>query len=572
MEVPTTARKRHGRRRVSRVAAGCAALAVMGGLAGCNLNNPGVDPPAGVLSYPIGLVLGKAGENGKPHVLYVVNSNFDLRYNAGSVHAYDLDDIARAVDGKCERVGVPELDLSSLPDSGEESELDGSTSPEASLPDAGALDASTADAGADASAAEAGAGKGDAGLPEAGLPADEVTLPPDYDFASQYGTLRGILCDGRDTDPGAEQCCFDGEVSDDGDRRRTNAHFLVDDDDGEILIDSYASSIAIDPEFGRLYLPVRGRDSLVYIDTTASGALTCGGAKGRCKRGTDASDEDLVREASYPAQPRSLTVGKLSQLLPMSMLSEEQDHTFIVTVHQAGQISLLVDSGTGPVLHSSLPGFAPLATSVTLNTDEHLLYTASGAFGSASIQRYAVAPPENLAAPLNDETGRWRLHPSTSLFLSLAGGYDIRDVLFEVDDPKRIFALMRGVVQSVLFVDRDPTSTQEGKVTAATRVGEGASKLIQATLGGRRLLFVSCFDARAIFVIDEKSRQLISVIRGFGGPFDMVIDDGRKRMYVADFRANVLRVVDLKGLTDSRLPPPRIIATLGKPRFGGSLQ
>jgi len=531
-------------------------LLVLGGVAACNLQNPGLDPPAGVLSYPIGLTLGEL-VNGKADVLYVVNSNFDLRYNAGSVHAYDLDAIEReVVDHKCERVGVE------LPDAGAMGGLDSGAVPEASLPEGGS---------ADASVAEAGAAGGDGGLPEPGI-LDQVTPAPGYETASQYGTLRGILCDGRD--PDGEQCCFDGE-----DDRINSSEFLVKEDGeivGEILIDSYASSIAIDPKFRRLYVPVRGRDRLVYVDTNAKGALSCGESKERCRRGSDESDDDLDPDASYAAQPRSLTVGKLSDIVPMSMAPADDDampmsmpppgdDTFIVTVHQNGQIALLVDAGKGgPVLHSSLPGFDPLATTASLNTEERLLYTASGAFGSAGIHRYGVV--------WDDINDRYRLYPSTTIFLSLAGGYDIRDVRFDPEDPTRLFALMRGVVQSVLFVERDPTLAQEGQVVAATRVGEGSSKLTQATLGGRKLLFASCFDARAIFVIDETSRELVSVIRGLAGPFDMVVDTARERMYVADFRANVLRVVDLKGLSDSRLPPPRIIATLGKQRFGGQLK
>ena len=100
-------------------------------------------------------------------------------------------------------------------------------------------------------------------------------------------------------------------------------------------------------------------------------------------------------------------------------------------------------------------------------------------------------------------------------------------------------------------------------------MGGGSSKLEQATLGGRRVLFSSAYDTRSIFILDVNSRQIISVIRGLSGPFSMVIDEARELMFVADFGASVVRVVDLAGVGDRSKPPPRIIATLGKPYFAG---
>src|SRR5437868_5128290 len=67
----------------ARLALVCALLV----LGACNINNPGVDPPHGVLSYPVALVL--SSDPKKPEVapkfLYVANSNFDIRFNAGSL-------------------------------------------------------------------------------------------------------------------------------------------------------------------------------------------------------------------------------------------------------------------------------------------------------------------------------------------------------------------------------------------------------------------------------------------------------------------------------------------------------
>ena len=64
---------------------GLAAIAVLGA---CNLHQQGVTPPKNRIFFPGGGIVAPEGR-----WLYVVNSNADLRYNAGTVAAVDLDAI-----------------------------------------------------------------------------------------------------------------------------------------------------------------------------------------------------------------------------------------------------------------------------------------------------------------------------------------------------------------------------------------------------------------------------------------------------------------------------------------------
>ncbi|MFW6066720.1 MAG: YncE family protein [Myxococcota bacterium] len=57
---------------------------------GC-LDNPGSDPQPGRLSFPIGMDAADLDDDGRIDQLFVANANFDLRFNAGSVHGYDID-------------------------------------------------------------------------------------------------------------------------------------------------------------------------------------------------------------------------------------------------------------------------------------------------------------------------------------------------------------------------------------------------------------------------------------------------------------------------------------------------
>lgn len=63
-------------------------------LAGCNFGD-GIAPPAATLNFPIAVALSPAAEDSAPRWLYVVNSNFDLRFSDGTLMAFDLD----AIDG-----------------------------------------------------------------------------------------------------------------------------------------------------------------------------------------------------------------------------------------------------------------------------------------------------------------------------------------------------------------------------------------------------------------------------------------------------------------------------------------
>jgi hypothetical protein len=64
---------------------------------GCNIDNPGDAPPRGLLYFPNAIALSKHADGEAPRYLFVANSDFDLRYNAGSVQAFSLERLAAKV-------------------------------------------------------------------------------------------------------------------------------------------------------------------------------------------------------------------------------------------------------------------------------------------------------------------------------------------------------------------------------------------------------------------------------------------------------------------------------------------
>jgi len=76
------------------------ALAIASTLAsGCNFDQAGIDPTPGALNFPIALELTQPDPTAPARQLVVVNSNFDLRFNSGSVQVYDLDGLDAEIAG-----------------------------------------------------------------------------------------------------------------------------------------------------------------------------------------------------------------------------------------------------------------------------------------------------------------------------------------------------------------------------------------------------------------------------------------------------------------------------------------
>jgi hypothetical protein len=76
----------------------CFALLATVAALGCNIDNPGDEPPRGLLYFPNALALSQHASGEAPRYMLVANSDFDLRYKHGSLQALSLDRVKRAVD------------------------------------------------------------------------------------------------------------------------------------------------------------------------------------------------------------------------------------------------------------------------------------------------------------------------------------------------------------------------------------------------------------------------------------------------------------------------------------------
>jgi hypothetical protein len=347
----------------------------------------------------------------------------------------------------------------------------------------------------------------------------------------------------------------------------------------EISIDSYASAMTsfttASGELDYLYVPVRSRNRLLYIEADpASGSLRCGDSDGRCERGPDLDTETLVDpDQEFAPNPSAVASGSFEAL----GVVDDDYQGFVATAHDNGDVSLFGIASSGrPILLDVVLGTATRAVSLQVDPPSQLLYAAAAQ--GAAVDRIGVRRGVESDVPMP--------YRAESLFFSgLNGATDVRDVKLDPrprgpDEPLRAYALLRGsaststFLQSVVFLELDPR-TPDGRYSRAVeavRVGGGASKLVQATIRDRHLLFASCYDAGEIHIIDADKRETVGVIRDVLGPFDMKIDVARLLMYVTDYRTSSLRVVDLRGLATRSTRPPFVIATIGAPMTPGSVR
>jgi hypothetical protein len=454
----------------------------------CNLDNLGDPPLRGDIYMPTGLMISAQSDGNAPRFMYLINSNFDLRYNRGSVQVYDLDRLDSA--------------LSACPTPGVDCDID----------------------------------------------------------------TKDILVD-------------------------------------EVLVPSLATSVGISPDRRRMYVVTRTDPSMTFIDLdeNADGddVLRCNDSDRRCsddrRRGNDANDNP--RHELLPLEPVGLITLNASDSNIDPNLAPEG--TLILIAHRNGQASLFYDDGSsesssgryGPRLLDVIDKLPLEPTGIVFDPITRLaymsLYSRDGIAGeSRMLARVGIT--------LQQDPGSDSATALTSSFLYDAGPLVIggaapqRDTRAIVMNPTRPGeALVTSVDPAALmFVDVGPTDSgalPSTNVVArrVTDVAAGPTRMTLGKLGARSIVAVSCFDGKALYILDVVTSDILAIVHNLDGPFELQIDEVRRRIYLADFRSSTVRVIDLSyiannGNIDAEGTPERtdapLIGTLGIPKVVQELQ
>lgn len=451
-------------------------LSLLAAPTGCNLDNLGDPPPDADIYFPTGLMLSAQTQDSAPRFLYVVSSNFDLRYNRGNLQAYDLEALNAQV-SECEP------------------------------------------------------------------PSRECVIDP-----------KQVLAD-------------------------------------EVLVPSLGTSFAISPDRKRMYVATRTDPSLLFIDLNedASGedVLGCDERERRCsdgrRRGVDAAQSPRGR--IFPQEPVGMITLNVDDA---SAGAPSFPGNFVLVAHRAGHASLFYDPGSnaGPTLLDVKDNLFLEPTGLTFDRSTRLAYLSifarNGAAGDTRIlTRLGIGVQ---AGPGGENPEGSFLYDAGPLLLEgVAAQRDTRGVV-ALSDPSSAVSGQLAVTgrdpASLMFLDVGPSPAGNlpalsVRVRQIVNVASGPLRLTLGQLDGRKIVAVSCFDGRAVYIVDVESSEVLAIVHNLDGPFELGIDGVRKRLYLADFRTSTVRIIDLSGIAGQRAEEGTgapVIATLGVPKVVQELQ
>jgi hypothetical protein len=406
-----------------------------------------------------------------------------------------------------------------------------------------------------------------------GAPRFLFVASTNFDLRYTTGALHAFSLDAIDSaiadcgdDVGAESCVI--ELND----------ALAD----EVLIPTYATALAIDPDGTRIVVASRTDDRLTTInvrldaddaalddtDPVASELLGCESTASRdCGTRTTNGVNVVTREGfEQPQAPSDLIIGRYSELTG-DPAHEQRD--YVATAHQRGAVSLYVENEDGSLeLSSVLEDLGRTPTSIARDPVSGLFHVA---LRSNLLLRLGVTVDTS-----GDLKGA-RLFNATAVTLAGSTLNELRSIAF-LKDPVGL-GVAAGESQA-LIIANDPSalvltnvtpgagSSVAGRVQRMSEIGAGGARLALGSIGGRPLAAVTCLDGRSVYIVDLTSMETRAVVPNLSGPFGVAFDEARERLYATDFRSSVVRIVDLSQLASRTAAPEsvRVVATLGRPR------
>ncbi|MEM9729726.1 MAG: hypothetical protein AAF997_14145 [Myxococcota bacterium] len=512
-------------------------LLIVGVIAAGCVNKDGETLPPGLMTFPIAIALSDPDE---PDYAYVVNSNFALQFNTGTLQSYDLAIMNEALDSTGEFTGIGCAGAGFLNICLQREATNGVL--EACVPALGGEE--TRDCECNPSlvddcipcACNPNESQPD-GLECIPVPADRCSvLPTELALRDQGALLNTVI-----------------------------APNLLS---SEVQIGSFADGIALSSDLDRIYLPVRSNSNLTWVDVE-DGVFDCGAEN---TAGVPSCSDEFRQDATIPGNPNAPEVVE-RQEDPVDVYAADVETLFpegtgldfagdfIVMAHREGRASLFLDLTEVPENTPDIPVGRPslIATvdelapeQVTVTVDPQP--TGPGA-GTAWIPSQLTTQVTRVGIGIaeDDLYASSLSNAGTLIVTGIDNGNSMLDIQFPDDDSNLVYLLSRSP-ESLVVAQRTVGGNQLN-VVAQVSLCEGPSrlKLVELeTRGGEPALtaFVSCFDQRAIQIINLELLQTITVLTNISGAFEFVVDVSRERIYIADFSISVLRVADLGPLID----------------------
>jgi hypothetical protein len=332
------------------------------------------------------------------------------------------------------------------------------------------------------------------------------------------------------------------------------------------------------------------------VDEGASGddVLDCGDGD-RCdsdhQRGVNNTESQ--RRTELPADPVGVITGACQDLNLEDDPTTPQDDVpgdYVMLAHRDGAASLFMevpdDPGSGvrppPELVHVRSGLLPDVTHIAYDKRTKYVYLTSRENASDLTQPKTLARL-SVAWDLEDLRASFIYEAGTLVLDGVSVGRETRALQFVSPDSAAAGSsagqamVVSRLPPALLTVDVTEETNDPGHATVlrTTEVGTGPSRLTLGVVDGMELAFVSSFTARQVYVIDTATGLIRSVVPNLSGPFEIALDPGRRRLYVADFSSSVIRVIRLIDLANREEDGPttaRLEGTIGKPRVVQELQ
>jgi DNA-binding beta-propeller fold protein YncE len=328
--------------------------------------------------------------------------------------------------------------------------------------------------------------------------------------------------------------------------------------DETVRTGSYASFLVRAPGGDRMYLTVRGDTTLTVLDVDMSAdpgrRLTC----------FDPDDPPRNRKCDtahritegLTADPYAITVQRASYDGGETVV----DWIFVshLTSGQVTVFEALVDRDVAPrsvLTDRSFPegvsaiAVDPLAPSTFYAATRHSPYLYTFSFA---------------ADPL-DFDNQTRIVLGRAIRLDVLGdGRDSRDIVFSSDGTMAYVS--NRTPNSLVIVDTslDENGWPRNNAVGAVELDSGPSlvRAWRAPGWDQDLVYVTCYNADRVYVIDPVLRTTVDVILTGNGPHSLVIDDKRLLGYLLNFIESTISVIDLD---PSSATFDRVRATIGVP-------
>jgi hypothetical protein len=524
-------------------------------LCGCFPPGDGREPPVDQVYFPVGLALSSGGDR-----LYVVNSDFDLQYNAGTLMALDAERIRELMPREC-----------------------------------------TVDA--DCAAGQSCDNQNHDEQAASYWCVDSGETSPCGPFGEKSAATRAL-------EPGRCNFLTLTQLADGG------RDVLLD----AVVISAFATDTvyrAAPQGGGRLFIPVRGDATLHWVDVEdeVGGVqgplyrdgygrrrhLDCGqGLGSECddnhRRGDDAGEASVAGE-SLPVEPYGVAVS--------------DDGEAVVTTHQStGQLALFVNDwcnpNEGPRFTSVLSGLStrPIGITPLPIPQRHLepdalacgsTLAAASRYQPSFLVSYRFSPMVQLIRYFNAaraQPGEALLEAGDAAQVSIVPGFDTRGIAVDgserqqceescaddacIDDcaslPLQVYlanrfpaGLLTGATSAGIgdfprndlpnLSQLEPLRGSPSRVVIGHVIGEDGQPSLR--------VFVVTFDTRFIYIYDPQQEQIEARVYTGRGPHALAVDATRGIGYVAHFTDSYIGVIDLDRRHRSY---GEIVLTLGQPK------